>query len=60
MTESTKKVFISYSWAVQERVIEMAELLIANGIDVILDLYDLKEGQDKYAFKEQSVDDPSV
>lgn len=55
-----KKVFISYSWAVQERVIELAERLIANGIDVILDVYDLKEGQDKYAFMEQSVNDPSV
>lgn len=60
MTDATKKVFISYSWAVQERVIELAERLIANGIDVILDVYDLKEGQDKYAFMEQSVNDPVV
>lgn len=56
----SKKVFISYSWSVQERVIELAERLIANGIDVVLDVYDLKEGQDKYAFMEQSVNDPSI
>lgn len=59
MMES-KKVFISYSWSVQERVIELAERLLANGIDVVLDVYDLKEGQDKYAFMEQSVNDPSI
>ena len=60
MAEFGKKVFISYSWAVQERVVELAERLIANGVDVVLDVYDLKEGQDKYAFMEQSVNDPSV
>lgn len=60
MSTETKKVFISYSWKVQEKVIELAERLISNGIDVILDVYDLKEGQDKYAFMEQSVNDPSV
>ncbi len=55
-----KKVFISYSWAVQEKVVELAERLIASGIDVVLDVYDLKEGQDKYAFMEQSVNDVSI
>ena len=45
MAAATKKVFISYSWAVQDRVIELAERLIANGVDVVLDVYDLKEGQ---------------
>jgi len=60
MPEGTKRVFISYSWAVQERVIELAERLIANGVDVVLDVYDLKEGHDKYAFMEQSVNDPNI
>lgn len=60
MSAGTKMVFISYSWAVQEKVINLAERLTANGIDVILDVYDLKEGQDKYAFMEQSVNNPSV
>lgn len=60
MDESTKKVFISYSWAVQERVIELAERLIANGVDVVLDVYDLNDGDDKYAFMERSVNDPTI
>lgn len=60
MNENPRKVFISYSWAVQTRVVELAERLIANGIDVVLDVWDLKPGQDKYAFMEQSVNDPSV
>ncbi len=60
MVESSKKVFISYSWVVQERVIVLADRLVANGIDVILDIYDLKEGQDKYAFMEQSVHNSCV
>jgi len=60
MDNSSKKVFISYAWAVQTRVVELAERLLANGVNVVLDVYDLKEGQDKYAFMEQSVNDPSV
>ena len=56
----TPKVFISYSWTVQDKTIELANRLLANGIDIILDVYDLKDGQDKYAFMEQSVNDPTV
>ena len=58
----TPKVFISYSWssqAHQERVREWAERLVGDGVDVVLDLYDLKEGQDKYAFMERMVTNPS-
>ncbi len=54
------KVFISYSWSSSDRVLELAERLMANGVDVILDKWDLKEGQDKYAFMEQSVTNPEV
>lgn len=60
MSENTRKVFISYSWAVQARVVELAERLVANGVDVILDVWDLKPGHDKYAFMEQSVNDQTV
>ncbi|MBB5033101.1 toll/interleukin-1 receptor domain-containing protein [Prosthecobacter vanneervenii] len=59
----TPKVFISYSWASQshqERVKEWADRLLADGINVVLDLYDLKEGQDKYAFMERMVTDAEV
>lgn len=57
------KVFISYSWSSQnhqELIERWAEQLIADGVDVVLDLYDLKEGQDKYAFMERMVTDSTV
>jgi SEFIR domain len=57
------KVFISYSWSSlghQSLVKQWAEQLVADGVDVILDIYDLKEGQDKFVFMERMVTDPSV
>lgn len=57
------KVFISYSWSSpghQSRVEQWAEQLVADGIDVVLDIYDLKEGHDKFAFMERMVTDKSV
>ena len=57
------KVFISYSWsgpAHQELVRHWAERLLADGVDVILDVYDLKEGHDKNAFMERMVTDDTV
>lgn len=57
------KVFISYSWSSQTHqdiVREWAERLVADGVDVVLDLFDLKEGHDKYAFMERMVTDPEV
>ncbi len=59
----TPKVFISYSWSSDEhqiRIKNWGEQLIADGVEVILDLFDLKEGHDKYAFMERMVTDPSV
>lgn len=58
--KNTKKVFISYSWVVQERVVELAERLFASGIEVVMDVYDLKERHDKFAFMEQSVNDTAI
>lgn len=58
-----KKVFISYSWSTpshQKMVQSWADRLIADGVDIILDIYDLKEGDDKYAFMEKMVTDKSV
>jgi hypothetical protein len=57
------KVFVSYSWTSQSHqnwVIELAERLMADGVNVVLDKWDLKEGQDKYAFMESMVTDPDV
>jgi hypothetical protein len=56
----TPKVFISYSWTFEKFVIELAERLTSDGIYVVLDKYELKEGQDKYVFMERSVTDPSI
>jgi hypothetical protein len=56
----TPKVFISYSWVIKNDVLELAEKLLASGVDVIIDIWELKEGQDKYAFMQQSVNDPEV
>lgn len=59
----TKKVFISYSWSNEEhkeKVIRLAEELVHLGIDVVLDEWDLKPGQDKFEFMEQIVTDSSL
>lgn len=54
------KVFISYSWSSDAQVLSLAQRLIAHGVDVVLDKWDLKEGQDKYAFMERCVNDPEI
>ena len=57
------KVFISYSrtgQAHQALVKHWADRLIDDGVDVILDIYDLKEGDDKHAFMETMVTDAEV
>ncbi|HFD6683474.1 TPA: SEFIR domain-containing protein [Providencia alcalifaciens] len=57
------KVFISYSWSGhqhQSMVKDWADRLLADGIDVKIDIYDLKEGDDKYAFMESMVTDDTV
>ena len=57
MTE-TPKVFISYSWTNpnhEEWVINLAERLVSDGVDVVIDKWNLKEGQDKYHFMESMV-----
>ena len=54
------KVFISYSWSSEELVIQLSQRLRSHGVDVILDKWDLKEGQDKYVFMEQCVNNPEV
>lgn len=63
MEIKTPKAFISYSWTSpghQAGVLEWAQRLTADGVEVLLDLYDLKEGQDKFAYMERMVADPTV
>lgn len=57
------KAFISYSWtnhAHQQFVLSCAERLIADGVQVVMDVYDLKEGYDKNQFMEKMVSDKTV
>ncbi len=57
------KVFISYSWSNpqhEEWVINLATQLRQDGVDVILDKWDLKEGHDAIAFMERMVTDPEI
>lgn len=52
------RVFISYAWGNlenQDRVRELADLLIKNGVSVLLDQYDLKPGDNQYEFMQRSV-----
>lgn len=57
------KVFISYSWTTQaheEWVYNLATRLMEDGIEVKLDKWDLKPGDDKYAFMESMVQDKTI
>ena len=57
------KIFISYSWHPKEnqlKVQRLAERLFSDGVHCVMDIYDLKDGHDKYKFMEQMVNDPSV
>src|SRR5690606_30035551 len=53
-----KKVFISYCWSSlkhEDWVLALAQELIGDGVDVVLDKWDLKPGHDKFTFMEQMV-----
>jgi hypothetical protein len=57
------RVFVSYSWSSPQHeqwVINFAERLSSDGVFVILDKWDLKEGQDKHVFMERMVNDKKI
>ncbi|MEP1443595.1 MAG: SEFIR domain-containing protein [Hyphomicrobiales bacterium] len=57
------KVFVSYSWTSDDHkkwVLNLSAELREAGIDVILDAWDLNEGDEANAFMEQMVSDPDV
>lgn len=57
------RVFISYAWGTEEyneKVILFATDLKRDGIEVVFDRWQLKEGNDTYAFMEKSVTDESI
>lgn len=56
-------VFISYSWTSEKHstwVRNLAERLINDSVEVRLDQWDLKPGDDKYKFMESMVEDKSI
>lgn len=57
------RVFMSYAWGseeYQEKVLSFASQLVGDGIDVVLDKWDLSEGNDTYAFMEKCATDETV
>lgn len=61
--EKPPVVFISYSWSSDEhieQVLNLARRLRSDGVDVKIDKWDLKEGQDKYDYMELLVKDETV
>jgi hypothetical protein len=63
MINNSPKVFISYCRQPEENLIktqQLAERLTRNGVYVVIDIWDLKDGQDKNAYMEKMVNDPTV
>jgi SEFIR domain len=57
------KLFISYSWSNSEHeqwVLDLATQLRESEVDVILDKWDLREGQDAIVFMEKMVTDKEI
>src|SRR6266446_6798061 len=63
MQNPPPRVFVSYSWsspAHVQWVLDLATRLREDGVDVILDKWDLREGHDAIAFMEKMVTDKDV
>ena len=63
MEAKPPKIFVSYSWTTPEHedfVIKLAEDLVSSGVDVIIDKWCLRDGQDSYAFMESMVNDKTI
>jgi len=61
--EKNPKLFVSYCWTNSDHeqwVLNLSTELRDSGVDVILDKWDLKEGNDSYAFMEKMVSDGSI
>jgi hypothetical protein len=61
--EKINNVFISYSWTTpkhEQWVVNLAERLMADGVNVTFDKWNLKEGHDKYSFMEKMVQSTEI
>ena len=57
------KVFISYAWATKDyeaKVLAFAAKLVDDGVDVVIDKWDMSEGNDTYSFMERCANDSSI
>ena len=57
------KAFMSYAWssdAQEDWVLDLANRLVSDGVEVVFDKWDLKVGHDAHAFMEKMVTDPMV
>jgi hypothetical protein len=62
-TLETPKIFISYSWSNpehEELVLDLGESLMADGVDILLDKWELRDGGDPISFMESMVNDSSI
>lgn len=63
MINNSPKIFISYCRQPEENLIrtqQLAERLTRDGVYVVIDIWDLKDGQDKNSYMEKMVTDPDV
>lgn len=63
MSDNPPKLFVSYSWSNPDHevwVIDLANQLSSAGVHVVIDKWDLKEGQDAHAFMERMVSDQDI
>ncbi|QDV23448.1 SEFIR domain-containing protein [Aureliella helgolandensis] len=63
MNTPAPKCFMSYSWTTKQhatRVLELSTDLVENGVDVVLDKWDLREGHDANHFMETMVSDEAI
>lgn len=63
LPEKAPRAFISYSWSSPDHedwVLGLARDLMESGVDIVLDKWDLREGDEASAFMERMVTDSSV
>lgn len=63
MEDLNRTIFISYSWTSPEHqnwVVELAEMLTRDGVEVKLDVWHLKDGNDVYSYMEQMVNSKDI
>lgn len=57
------KVFVSYAWSSPDHeqwVLDLCLRLVEASVDIILDKWDLREGQNAYHFMERIVNDSAI